>query len=190
MSAAMIAALFFTVALLVTTAYFLMGSVPLLILKHDRPKDSRFVRAASSTPTTWPQCSRRVPRRRAMRLLEGWFLRLVRQSLRYWQPSCGGRSFHRWIRLEPRFRSAGQMPFEAFAAPTCWPYWSTWLSLCLSFGASRPFRCNEAACGIRPTLGGSFEREAFVQQVISEGGCPLPARWHLSSYAGADVFRT
>lgn len=38
------AALFFTVALLVTTAYFLMGGLPLLILKHDTPLDSRFVR--------------------------------------------------------------------------------------------------------------------------------------------------
>jgi hypothetical protein len=37
-------ALFFTVALLVTTAYFLMGGLPLLILKHDTPLDSRFVR--------------------------------------------------------------------------------------------------------------------------------------------------
>jgi hypothetical protein len=44
MSAAMIAALFFTVALLVTTAYFIMGSIPLLILKHDTPLDARFVR--------------------------------------------------------------------------------------------------------------------------------------------------
>ena len=31
------AALGFTVALLVTTAYFLMGGLPLLILKHDTP---------------------------------------------------------------------------------------------------------------------------------------------------------
>jgi hypothetical protein len=41
---AVIVALFFTVALLVTTAYFIMGSIPLLILKHDTPLDSRFVR--------------------------------------------------------------------------------------------------------------------------------------------------
>ncbi|RYF58536.1 MAG: hypothetical protein EOO27_12260 [Comamonadaceae bacterium] len=34
-----------TVALLVATAYFLMGSVPLLVLKHDTPLDARFVRA-------------------------------------------------------------------------------------------------------------------------------------------------
>jgi hypothetical protein len=40
----MIAALIFTVALLVTTAYFIMGSIPLLILKHDTPVDARFVR--------------------------------------------------------------------------------------------------------------------------------------------------
>ena len=44
MSAAMIAAMFFTVALLVTTAYFIMGSIPLLVLKHDTPLDARFVR--------------------------------------------------------------------------------------------------------------------------------------------------
>ena len=45
MSAALIAALVFTVALLVVTGYFIMGSVPLLILKHDTPMDGRFVRA-------------------------------------------------------------------------------------------------------------------------------------------------
>lgn len=44
MSAAMIAALVFTVALFVTTAYFIMGGIPLLILKHDTPLDARFVR--------------------------------------------------------------------------------------------------------------------------------------------------
>jgi hypothetical protein len=45
MSAAMIAALFFTVALLFTTMYFILGSIPLLVLKHDTPMDARFVRA-------------------------------------------------------------------------------------------------------------------------------------------------
>jgi hypothetical protein len=49
MSAALILALFFTVALLAITAYFLMGSVPLLILKHDTPMDSRFVRGFFNT---------------------------------------------------------------------------------------------------------------------------------------------
>lgn len=44
MPAAMFAALCFTVALLVTTAYFIMGSIPLLVLKHDTPLDARFVR--------------------------------------------------------------------------------------------------------------------------------------------------
>lgn len=43
MSAALIAALVFTVILFVVTAYFLMGSLPLLILKHDTPLDARFV---------------------------------------------------------------------------------------------------------------------------------------------------
>lgn len=35
----------FTVALLCVTAYFLLGSVPLLILKHDTPVDSNFIRS-------------------------------------------------------------------------------------------------------------------------------------------------
>src|SRR6478672_11388972 len=49
MSPALIAALIFTVVLLVTTAYFLMGSVPLLVLKHDVPMDARFVRGFFNT---------------------------------------------------------------------------------------------------------------------------------------------
>jgi hypothetical protein len=49
MPAAQISALFFTVALLVVTAYFIMGSVPLLILKHDTPVDSGFVRSFFNT---------------------------------------------------------------------------------------------------------------------------------------------
>ncbi len=44
MQAAIIAALASTVALLVTTAYFILGSIPLLVLKHDTPLDARFVR--------------------------------------------------------------------------------------------------------------------------------------------------
>ncbi len=38
-------ALFFTVALLAVTAYFLLGSIPLLTLKHDNPMDARFIRS-------------------------------------------------------------------------------------------------------------------------------------------------
>lgn len=38
-------ALLFTVALLAITTYFLLGSVPLLILKHDSPVDARFIRS-------------------------------------------------------------------------------------------------------------------------------------------------
>ena len=40
----MYGAIFFTVALLVVTAYFLMGGLPLLVLKHDIPLDARFIR--------------------------------------------------------------------------------------------------------------------------------------------------
>lgn len=49
MPPALIAALVFTVILLVITAYFLMGSVPLLVLKHDTPLDARFVRGFFDT---------------------------------------------------------------------------------------------------------------------------------------------
>jgi hypothetical protein len=38
-------AFFFTVVLLVTTTYFLLGGLPLLVLKHDMPLDARFVRS-------------------------------------------------------------------------------------------------------------------------------------------------
>lgn len=38
-------AVLFTVVLLAVTAYFLLGSVPLLILKHDNPMDSSFIRS-------------------------------------------------------------------------------------------------------------------------------------------------
>jgi len=46
---AIFAALFFTVALLVTSAYFLLGALPLLVLKHDTPLDGRFVRGFFNT---------------------------------------------------------------------------------------------------------------------------------------------
>ena len=49
MPAALIVALVCTVILLVITAYFLMGSVPLMILKHDTPLDARFVRGFFNT---------------------------------------------------------------------------------------------------------------------------------------------
>jgi hypothetical protein len=45
MSTSLIFALLFTVALLVTSVYFLLGSIPLLTLKHDTPLDARFVRS-------------------------------------------------------------------------------------------------------------------------------------------------
>jgi hypothetical protein len=45
MASAIYPAFIFTVALLFTTAYFLMGGLPLLVLKHDVALDARFVRA-------------------------------------------------------------------------------------------------------------------------------------------------
>jgi hypothetical protein len=44
MSAALYPALVFTVILLLTTAYFILGGLPLLVLQHDVPLDARFVR--------------------------------------------------------------------------------------------------------------------------------------------------
>ncbi|MBU3737508.1 MAG: hypothetical protein FGM55_00940 [Rhodoferax sp.] len=49
MNLAQPAALFFTVALLMVTTYFLLGSVPLLILKHDNPMDASFIRTFYKT---------------------------------------------------------------------------------------------------------------------------------------------
>ena len=40
----LIVALMSTVALLVWMGFFMMGSLPLLVLKHDTPVDSRFIR--------------------------------------------------------------------------------------------------------------------------------------------------
>lgn len=45
----LIIALICTVILLVITAYFLLGSVPLLVLKHDTPLDAGFVRGFFNT---------------------------------------------------------------------------------------------------------------------------------------------
>ena len=45
MSFAIYPAFVFTVVLLFTTAYFLLGGLPLLILKHDVPLDANFIRA-------------------------------------------------------------------------------------------------------------------------------------------------
>lgn len=49
MNTAFVLALFCTVVLLAVNAYFLMGSVPLLILRHDVPMDAQFVRAFFAT---------------------------------------------------------------------------------------------------------------------------------------------
>lgn len=45
MPSAVYPAFIFTVILLFTTAYFLLGGLPLLVLKHDVPLDARFIRA-------------------------------------------------------------------------------------------------------------------------------------------------
>lgn len=57
MFGAFIAALAFTVALIVTNGYFLMGSLPLLTLKHDTPLDGRFVRGFYDTYYLFAICT-------------------------------------------------------------------------------------------------------------------------------------
>ena len=42
-------ALFSTIPLLMCMGYFFMGSLPLLVLKHDTPMDSRFIRGFFNT---------------------------------------------------------------------------------------------------------------------------------------------
>ena len=49
MSASLISALILTVILLVITTYFFLGSMPLLVLRHDSPMDARFVRGFFNT---------------------------------------------------------------------------------------------------------------------------------------------
>lgn len=49
MPANLFIAVFFTVTLMLTTVYFLLGSLPLLTLKHDTPLDARFVRGFYNT---------------------------------------------------------------------------------------------------------------------------------------------
>jgi len=49
MSAALLVALCCTGVLLLTTAYFFLGAVPLLTLRHDTPMDARFVHGFFNT---------------------------------------------------------------------------------------------------------------------------------------------
>jgi hypothetical protein len=66
MTATIYPALFFSVVLLVTTAYFLMGGLPLLILKHDTSIDASSS-AASSTSIARASSTPRSAHRSAMR---------------------------------------------------------------------------------------------------------------------------
>ncbi|MFA5901605.1 MAG: hypothetical protein WC829_21095 [Hyphomicrobium sp.] len=54
---AFIAAMVCTVVLMVTNAYFLMGSLPLLTLKHDTPLDARFIRGFYDTYYLFAICT-------------------------------------------------------------------------------------------------------------------------------------
>lgn len=134
MSAAPIAALFFTVVMLVTTAYFLMGSVPLLILKHGTPLDARFVRdffdtfyraamvTASATAVSYVLAGRLI-------LAGGATALALLAVLR------AGKSFRRWTRSGHKSRTAKQALFRRFAAFTSPRSWSTWPSSSPTCGA-------------------------------------------------------
>ncbi len=55
------AALFSTIPLLLCMGYFFMGSLPLLILKHDTPMDSRFIRGFFKTYYVAVMCAATIP---------------------------------------------------------------------------------------------------------------------------------
>jgi hypothetical protein len=55
------AALFSTIPLLMCMGYFFMGSLPLLVLKHDTPMDSRFIRGFFNTYYIGVVCTATVP---------------------------------------------------------------------------------------------------------------------------------
>ncbi len=107
----------FTVILLVITAVSSSAPCHCLILKHDTPLDSRFVRsffntyylaaifAASATALSYAFAGRLAFAAGAA-------------SLHFWPSSCAGRSFPGWTRFRPRFRSAEQMPSRGFVART------------------------------------------------------------------------
>jgi hypothetical protein len=54
-------ALFSTIPLLMCMGYFFMGSLPLLILKHDTPMDSRFIRGFFNTYYMGVVCTATIP---------------------------------------------------------------------------------------------------------------------------------
>lgn len=83
MPLALYPALLFTVALLVTTAYFLLGGLPLLVLDHDTSLDARFIRGFSTSTTRRPLQPPRAPP----------------SALRLW----GAQALH-WVRLPWRWR--------------------------------------------------------------------------------------
>jgi len=55
------AALFSTIPLLMCMGYFFMGSLPLLVLKHDTPMDSRFIRGFFNTYYVAVLCAATIP---------------------------------------------------------------------------------------------------------------------------------
>ena len=55
------AALFSTIPLLMCMGYFFMGSLPLLVLKHDTPMDARFIRGFFNTYYVGVFCTATVP---------------------------------------------------------------------------------------------------------------------------------
>jgi hypothetical protein len=57
----MLIALLSTIPLVMCMGYFFMGSLPLLVLKHDIPMDSRFVRGFFNTYYVAVACAATVP---------------------------------------------------------------------------------------------------------------------------------
>ena len=116
----MYGAFIFTVALLVFTAYFLLGGLPLLVLKHDVPLDARFVRAFFNVyykVAFWAALGAAA----SYALWGGLLSPLARPQSQWWWLSCESASSAPWRRSATRSEAAIRSPSDAFAACTAPP---------------------------------------------------------------------
>jgi len=122
MSIAIYPAFFFTVVLLVTTAYFLLGGLPLLVLAHDVPLDARFIHSFFNLyykAAFWAALGAAVSHALWGRLV------LAGAQQRWWvcRSCCAGTCCRRCRTWAPRSRPTRRALFAAFVGCTarrCW----------------------------------------------------------------------
>lgn len=112
-------AFFFTVALLFLTAYFLLGGLPLLILKHDVPLDAKFVRAFFN----------------------------VNYRVSFWAALGAALSYALWGRAAFAAGAVGIAAIVALMSNTCSARWTP--RVCRSRAATPPRSAAFAACTLR-----------------------------------------